>query len=81
LRFTAETMVKPKVFVTRRVPESGLQILRERCDVDIWDSDDVVPRDVLLKRVTGVDGIFCTINDNIDREILDAAGRYIIVIY
>lgn len=67
-------MGKPKVLVTRRVPQEGLDLLREKCDVDLWDSDDVMPRGTLLKRVQGAEGIFCTINDQIDSEVLDAAG-------
>lgn len=68
-------MGKPKVLVTRRVPTEGLDILREKCDVDLWDNDDVMPRKSLLERVKGVEGLFCTINDKIDAEVLDAAGR------
>ncbi|KAH3790227.1 glyoxylate reductase/hydroxypyruvate reductase-like [Dreissena polymorpha] len=73
-------MTKPKVIVTRRVPEEGLQILREKCTVHVWDSDDIMPRDELLKRVHGSEGLFCTINDVIDREVLDAAGSSLKVI-
>ncbi|RUS82477.1 hypothetical protein EGW08_009740 [Elysia chlorotica] len=67
-------MPAPKVFVTRRVHQEAIDLLKEKCDVDIWDSDEVVPRNELLKRVKGVAGIFCTISDNIDVEVLDAAG-------
>lgn len=31
-------------------------------------------RDGLLKGVKGVNGIYCCLNDNIDKEVLDAAG-------
>ncbi|KAL4221024.1 hypothetical protein ACF0H5_019287 [Mactra antiquata] len=67
-------MAKPKVLVTRRVPSEGIDILKDSCDVDIWDSDDVMPRATLLERIKGVNGIFCTIKDEIDVEALDAAG-------
>lgn len=69
-------MGKPKVLVTRRVPSEGLDVLHETCDVDLWDSDDVMPRGSLLERVKGVEGVFCTINDAIDVEVLDAAGKF-----
>ena len=72
-------MAKPKVFVTRRVPQEGIDILNETCDVDVWDSDDVVPRETLLERVKDVNGLFCTINDKIDEEVLDAAGNIILL--
>ena len=68
-------MGNPKVLVTRRVPSEGLDILREKCDVDLWNNDDVMPRASLLERVKGMEGLFCTINDIIDEEVLNAAGR------
>lgn len=63
-----------KVFVTRRVPEEGVALLQEKCHVDVWDSDEVCPREELLTRVAGVNAIFCTLNDKIDKELLQAAG-------
>ncbi len=32
-------MSKPKVFVTRAIPEKGLAIVREFCDADIWPEE------------------------------------------
>ena len=67
-------MSRPRVFVTRSVHGEAIDHLKEKCDVDIWNSDKVVPRPELLKRVQGVAGIFCTISDHIDVEVLNAAG-------
>ena len=68
-------MSKPKVYVTRRVPNSGLELLQKKCDVKIWNRDDEVPRHTLLEDVAGIDGIFCLITEKIDAELLDAAGE------
>ena len=47
-----------------------------RVQFELWDSDDVpVPRQELLKKVKGVDGLVCTLTEKIDAELLDAAGR------
>lgn len=46
-----------------------------RVQFELWDSDDVpVPRQELLKKVKGVDGLLCVLTEKIDRELLDAAG-------
>lgn len=66
---------RPQVYVTRRVPEAGLEILRQRCDITQWSSDDPVPRDQLIKNVYGKDALFCLLTDRIDKEVLDAAGK------
>ncbi|KAG7238376.1 hypothetical protein INR49_030883 [Caranx melampygus] len=67
----------PRVYVTRQIPPDGLRILRESGQVqfELWDSDDVpVPRQELLKKVKGVDGLLCVLTEKIDAELLDAAG-------
>ncbi|KAI4895448.1 hypothetical protein NFI96_011961 [Prochilodus magdalenae] len=66
----------PRVYVTRQIPPRGLQILRESGQVqfELWDSDDPVPRQELLKKVKGCDGLICVLTEKIDAEVLDAAG-------
>lgn len=65
-----------KVFVTRRIPPEGMQILSsaEGCEAAVWDSDEPVPRTELLKGVQGAAGILCLLSDKIDAEVLNAAG-------
>ncbi|MDE2816511.1 MAG: D-glycerate dehydrogenase [Chloroflexota bacterium] len=65
--------MQPKVYVTRRIPESGINLLQQSCDVEIWDSDDVVPRDVFLEAVADKDGVLCLLTDKVDAETLDVA--------
>lgn len=65
--------MQPKVYVTRRIPESGVKLLQESCEVEIWDSDEVVPRDVFLKAVADKDGVLCLLTDKVDAETLDVA--------
>ncbi|MGJ8455819.1 glyoxylate reductase [Pseudothermotoga sp. U03pept] len=73
-------MKKPKVFVTRLIPEDGLKLLKEYCEVEVSDYDGVIPRELLLKKVKGVDGILSLLTDIIDKEIMDSAGPQLKVI-
>ncbi|KAK2578673.1 hypothetical protein KPH14_012161 [Odynerus spinipes] len=67
---------KPKVLITRPdIPAVGLNLLNARCDVVLWEKPSPIPRSELLSRVPGVSGIFCTLTDKIDEEILIAAGK------
>ncbi|XP_053693755.1 glyoxylate reductase/hydroxypyruvate reductase isoform X2 [Sabethes cyaneus] len=67
--------MKPRVYVTRNdYPRIGLDLLKEECDLSIWDEGYPVPRDEFLKNVAGKDAIFCSLNDRIDKELLDQAG-------
>ena len=49
--------------------------------MSLWDSDDIIPREVFLAKIRGVSGIFCTLNDKIDDEVLEAAGNLFVIIY
>lgn len=65
---------RPRVFVTRRIPDAGLALLRDAASVDLFDSGMPPDRDELLARVAGVDGLLCLLTDRVDDELLDAAG-------
>jgi lactate dehydrogenase-like 2-hydroxyacid dehydrogenase len=73
-------MTKPKVFVTRIIPDKGFDLVKDFCDVDVWSEDLPPPRDVLLERVRGMDGILSLLTDRIDRDAMDAAGSQLKVI-
>ncbi|XP_073405766.1 glyoxylate reductase/hydroxypyruvate reductase-like [Dendrobates tinctorius] len=71
-----------KVFVSRRLPQEGQELLAQagNCTIQQWDSDDPVPRAELLKGVSGAQGLLCLLSDKIDKEVLDAAGPSLKVI-
>ena len=73
-------MPKPRVFVTRVIPDQGLQLVQDFCDVDLWTEELPPPRAVLLARSAGVDGLLCLLTDRIDGEVLDAAGPQLKVV-
>jgi len=45
-----------------------------------WTAAKPCPRDVLLRSVQDIQGLFCTISDRIDEELLCAAGPALKVI-
>jgi glyoxylate reductase len=72
-------IMKPKVYVTRIIPEKGLEILREAADVKVWQDELPPPREVLLKEVEDVDGLVSLLTDKIDAELFDRAKKLKIV--
>jgi len=73
-------MNKPKVFVTRLIPEKGLRMVQAFCQADVWS--EVLPpsQDVILERVRGVDGVLSLLTDRVDGEVMDSAGPSLKVI-
>lgn len=63
------------VYVTRMIPQTGIDYLQRNCDrVDINPEDRVLTPQELLQAVKGRDGILCLLTDRIDAEVFDAAG-------
>jgi glyoxylate reductase len=65
--------VRPKVFVTRRIPSPGIEMLMDTCDVTVYEGTQGIDRGELLRSVTDKDGLVCIPQDRIDKEVLDAA--------
>lgn len=68
--------MKFKVFVTRMIPDEGINLLKKQknIDLDIYERDKKIPRGVLKKRVKGADIILSILTEKMDAEIMDAAG-------
>ncbi len=69
-------MLRPKVYITRRIPDSVLNTISESCDVEMWqEEDNPVPREVLEEKVEEVDGLFCLLTETIDEALLNRAKK------
>jgi glyoxylate reductase len=65
--------MKPKVYVTRHLPEVASEQLRESCEVEIWDFERPPPYETLKEKVGNKEGLLCLLTDRIDAELMDAA--------
>lgn len=72
--------MRPKVFVSRKMRDAGLNLVLEFCDTDVWDEEMPPTRDALLEKVRGVDGFISMLTDRVDAELLDAAGPQLKVV-
>lgn len=72
-------MGKPRVYVTRIIPDQGLEQIRSFCDAKVWDDELPPPRDVLLREAREVDGLVSLLTDRIDPELMDACPKLRIV--
>lgn len=72
-------MSKPRVLITRPIPDAGLQLLREHCEVRLL-SDDLPPsREEILDAIADVDGLLCLLTEKIDVEIINAGQNLKVV--
>jgi len=63
------------VYITRRIPQAGLEMVREVCDARMWEGPLPPPKDVILREIADCDGLLCLLTDPIDVETIAAGGR------
>jgi glyoxylate reductase len=71
--------VKPRVFVTRRIPDAGLKLIHEACDAEIWSDPLPPPAAVLCRKAADRDGVVTLLTDAIDGPFLECAPRLKVV--
>jgi len=67
--------VKPRVLVTRPIPDAGLLLLKDHCDLRIRNSDLPPSVDELCDLIADCDGLLCLLTDPVSREVIAAAPR------
>jgi glyoxylate reductase len=73
-------MSKPSVFVTRKIPDPRLDNLHDELQLEIWPEDLPPTYEILLERIPHLDGLLCLLTDQIDRDLIQAAGDSLNVI-
>ncbi|GFY79531.1 glyoxylate reductase, partial [Trichonephila inaurata madagascariensis] len=70
-----------KVLVTRSdFPKTGINLLQEKYELIFNPTSKTCEKDHLLQYIKGVDGLFCMSTDEINKDVLDAAGPQLKVI-
>jgi glyoxylate reductase len=70
---------KPRVFVTRRIPAVGLDLIEPHCDADVWGDPLPPPEPVLRDRVRDCQGLISLLTDRVDEDLFAAAPKLKVV--
>ena len=65
---------KPKVVASKPLPQQAIDLLREHCDLYVYDGDSPMPRERLLEELADAEGLI-TSGDRIDDELLGRAPK------
>lgn len=68
-------MDKMKVYITREIPEEGIELLQKYFDVEINKEDRTLSKLELIDKIKDKDGVLCMLVDVIDKEVMDNAGN------
>jgi glyoxylate reductase len=72
-------MGRPRVFVTRVIPNAGLERVQAACDAVVWEDELPPPRDVLLRETRDADGLLSLLTDPVDGVLMDACPHLRVV--
>ena len=64
---------KPRLLVTRVLPEPGMKLLERHFVLDVNRQERVLPPARLAKRLEDKDGLVCLLTDRIDRRVIGRA--------
>ena len=67
--------MKPKVYVTRHLPETAWDELINACDVEIWDEEFPPPYETICEKIGDKEGLLCLLTDHIDAALMEAAPK------
>ncbi len=70
---------RPRIVVTGRIPEPGLDLLRTVGDVWAWDHDDPIPTSVRDEHLAHADAVVTLLTDRVDDAFLEAAPQVRVV--
>ena len=65
--------MRPKVFITRKLPSAALERLGEFCDYEVGTESGHLSREALMAGVRRAAGLICLLTDRIDEEVIAAA--------
>jgi glyoxylate reductase len=59
-----------KIFVTRKIPEQGLSLLKKYHDLEINPYNRILDKDEIIKGLKDKEGLLCLLTDNIDKDVI-----------
>ncbi len=72
---------KPTVYVTRRIPDAGIDRLEAEYDVHVWEEKTPPSKEHIIETLADLeaDGLLCLLSDDIDGEVMDASPNLEVV--
>ncbi len=73
LNFRSSFMQKPRVLITRQIPEVALDAIRVFAECDVWPEERPIPPSALSEKIVKVEGLLCLLTDRVDAAVLARA--------
>ncbi len=63
--------MKPKVFITRPIPDAVVETIKETCEVDMWHTSAILPP--IAEKIGALDGLITYGHELVTEEMMDTA--------
>lgn len=67
--------MKPKIYVTRLIPQPGIDKLKEHFEVSVNPEDRVLAKEELIQNIKDKDAVLCQLTDTINKDIIQAGNK------
>lgn len=67
--------MKPKIFVTRQLPEAAMERIDSYFDMTVNPEDRVLSKEEIITGVKDCDALLCLLTDPIDADVMDASSK------
>jgi len=64
-----------KIFVTRKIPKKGLNLLKKHHKIEVNPYDRVLSKKEIIKGLKGKDGLLCLLTDKIDKQVIESESK------
>lgn len=67
------------VYVTRPIPEPGIELLKKHCEVEVNPIDELISKEQIIEKVKDRDALLCLLTDKIDCDVIKAGNKLKII--
>lgn len=72
--------MKPYIFITRKLPQEMVKPLEDKYEVKMWDKEDVVvPQDILKEEANKADALLTMLSDPINKELIANSEKLMVI--
>jgi len=68
-----------KIFVSRKIPQSGIDLLKKKHTVKVSIKDRVLSKRELIANAKDADALLCLLTDKIDKKVIDSCPKLKII--
>ncbi len=68
-----------RIFITRKLPGKAIDFLRSKYEVEVWEKQEKIGKEELVKRLKNKNALISLLSDKIDRDVINSAPNLKII--